>query len=183
MLLAALDEHPRRAETLLIVTSPRGYPLGEHRRVGGDALYAELLQVPLFARLPGGKGELLRTQEIVQPQSVFATIADDAHGPNLWRIAAGEPLPGAGTAVSIGPAQRSIRTPAWFLREVQSADGPQRELFAKPDDRWETNEVASRCGEAAEQLAARLDEFESLARGGRLAEFPPLAELLEDVWR
>jgi hypothetical protein len=60
MLLAALDEHPRRDETLLIVTSPRGYPLGEHRRVGaaGDALYAELLQVPLLVRFPGGLGAL-----------------------------------------------------------------------------------------------------------------------------
>jgi len=45
------------------------------------------------------------------------------------------------------------------------------------------NEVASRCGEECELLAARLDEFEAAARAGTLAELPPLAELLADVWR
>src|SRR5262249_56411820 len=54
MLLEALEEHPLASETLLAVTSPRGYPLGEHLRVGpaNEALYGELLHVPLFLRLP-----------------------------------------------------------------------------------------------------------------------------------
>jgi len=51
MLLDAIEEHPLASETLLIVTSPRGYPLGEHRRVGpcDEALYGELLHVPASA--------------------------------------------------------------------------------------------------------------------------------------
>jgi arylsulfatase A-like enzyme len=193
LLLAALAEQPLADETLLIVTSPRGYPLGEHRRVGAgeDALYAELLQAPLLVRFPGGAGGLTRTQALVQPASVFATAAE-ALGVTLeptWRelslsrVVAGEPLARGGAAVAIGQEQRAIRTPAWFFREVADADGPQRELFAKPDDRWEANEVASRCGEACEQLAARLAEFAVLARAGRLAELPPLPELLADIWR
>ena len=185
LLLAALDEHPQRDETLLIVTSPRGYPLGEHRRIGpcDDALYAELLQVPLLVRFPGRAGGLMRSQAIVQPQSVFATIAGSPPGRDLSRLLAGEPLECGDCAVATAKDQRAIRTPAWFLRQSK-CDGEMRsELFAKPDDRFELNEIALRCGEAAELLAARLDEFESAARAGGLAELPPLAELLADVWR
>src|SRR5947207_11708620 len=54
MLLDGIDEHPLKNEMLFIVTSPRGHPLGEHRRVGpcDDALYGELLHVPLLLQLP-----------------------------------------------------------------------------------------------------------------------------------
>jgi len=185
VLLAALDEHPLRDETLLIVTSPRGYPLGEHRRVGprDAALYAELLQVPLLVRFPGGAGALARSQQLVQPPSVFATITGGPPGRDLSRLLSGEPLECGDCAVAIASGQRAIRTPAWFVRESQDGEELRRELFAKPDDRFEMNEIASRCSEAAELLAGRLDEFDAAARADRLAELPPLAELLSDVWR
>jgi hypothetical protein len=186
LLLDALDEQEWSGDALLIVTSPRGYPLGEHRRVGAadEALYAELLQVPLLVRFPQRAGALLRTQAIVQPAAVYDTIAGGAL--DLSRLIAGESIAPADTAVAIHGHERSIRTPAWFLRESpggEPGDPPRRELFAKPDDRFEVNEVASRCGEECELLAARLDEFEAAARAGTLAELPPLAELLADVWR
>jgi hypothetical protein len=185
MLLAALDEHPQRDETLVIMTSPRGYPLGEHRRVGpcDEALYAELLQVPLFVRFPGGAGGLARSQALVQPPSVFATIGESPTGRDLSRLLAGEPLELADCAVAIAPGQRAIRTPAWFLRQSLIDGSMCSELFAKPDDRFEMNEIASRCGEAAELLAARLDEFTAAGRADQIADLPPLAELLADVWR
>ena len=43
-------------ETLLVFTSARGFPLGEHGRIGsvGDVPYSELVQVLLMLRLPGG---------------------------------------------------------------------------------------------------------------------------------
>jgi arylsulfatase A-like enzyme len=185
LLLAALDEQSERDETLLIVTSPRGYPLGEHRRVGpvDEALYAELLQVPLLVRFPGGSGGLARSQHLIQPQSLFATIIGAPAGRDLSRLISGERLDCADCAVSTGIGQRAIRTPAWFLRQFEDDSGARHELFAKPDDRFEINEIASRCGEAVELLAARLNEFEAAARADRLAELPPLAELLADVWR
>src|SRR5262249_61341886 len=64
MLLEAVDRHPLGGETLLAVTSPRGYPLGEHLRVGpgDDALYGELLQVPLLVRPPDQTTALHRSQ-------------------------------------------------------------------------------------------------------------------------
>jgi arylsulfatase A-like enzyme len=200
MLLDALDEHPQARETLLLVTSPRGYPLGEHRRIGpcDQALYGELLHVPLLLRMPGEVSPS-RYQTIVQPHELSGLLAaaglwqaGEAAGPNqrssqrssrLFAELQGEPVGPATVAYAGAAGQRAIRTPAWFLRQWQTPDGPQNALFAKPDDRWEANEIASRCTEEVAGLAAHMDEFEAAAQSGRLAELPPLAEILSEVWR
>jgi arylsulfatase A-like enzyme len=193
MLLDAVEESPLRNQTLLALSAPRGYPLGEHRRVGqcDNALYGELLQVPLFMHLPFGEEAIGRTQQLVQPPSLFATIAEGLGLPvsepqrelSLFRVAGGQTIRRHDVACSAGVEQRAIRTPAWFLRESRTADAPRYELFAKPDDRWEANEVSSRCQGAVELLAPQLDDFESAARAGRLAALSPLADVLCDVWR
>lgn len=36
-------------------------------------------------------------------------------------------------------------------------DSPAVELYRKPDDRWEANEIANRCPSVAERLLAALD--------------------------
>ncbi len=50
VLMDAIRAHPQRGELLVIVTSPRGFPLGEHLAVGDcrSDLYSELLHVPLL---------------------------------------------------------------------------------------------------------------------------------------
>ena len=65
----------------------------------------------------------------------------------------------------------------------KGAEDPRIELFAKSDDRWEVNEVASRAAEVAEELRAALNAFEQAAREGRLADLTPLVEALSDQWR
>ena len=190
MLLDALDEHPAGRETLLIVTSPRGYPLGEHLRVGtkDEALYGELLHVPLLVRFPDDEGALLRSRGIAQPREVFSVVAGSCgwetgkQSTLLQELESRTTVPPA-IACSAGHDQRASRTPAWFMREWRAGEAFGRELFVKPDDHWEANEVSSRCEEVAELLAADLDRFESTAREGRLAESPQLAEVLCDIWR
>lgn len=182
MLLDALDSHPRADETLLIVASPRGYPLGEHRRVGpcDEALYGELLHVPLLVQLPSRSQALTRSHRIIQPRHLFDLLSGDS--PKVlehWM----DPRAPAQAAYAMGPAQRAIRTPAWFLRESQHDGQSQYELFAKPDDRWEANEIASRCTDVVEMLASELDRFAAAAASGQFAQSPPLAELLCDTWR
>jgi hypothetical protein len=61
--------------------------------------------------------------------------------------------------------------------------GEQHELYAKPDDRYEVNDVALRCQDVVEQLSetARVTG-EAIARGDE-ASLPPLAEELTDAWR
>jgi hypothetical protein len=190
MLLDVLDEHPLSSQTLLVVTSPRGYPLGEHRRVGpcDEALYGELLHVPLLVRFPGSEQALVRSRRIVQPHEIGPLVAEicgwNGSGirSGLLRELRGEIDESPNVACTMGRGQRAIRTPAWFMRE--STEGEVlRELFAKPDDRWEANEVSSRCGEVVGLLAAELDRFATAAGAGRLAESPPLAEILYDIWR
>ena len=69
--------------------------------------------------------------------------------------------------------QRAIRTPAWYLRA-----GLDPELFAKPDDRWEINNVASRCQEVVECLQDALTQYELALPAGRIADLPPLGDVL-----
>jgi len=155
--LAAIDELPNADEILFAVTSPRGYPLGEHQRIGAcdSALFGELLHIPCFLRFPHGEGALARTQELIQPADIAATIADVAkwttdsnlQSRSLLRLVRGEPTILRELIVAEAPHQKLIRTTAWQLRISQNEAGEHYELFAKPDDRWEANDVASRCGD------------------------------------
>jgi hypothetical protein len=70
-------------------------------------------------------------------------------------------------------AERAIRTPAWHLRS-----GEVPELFAKPDDYWEVNNVAPRCPEVVECLEDALAEFEQTLQAGRISDLPPLSDIL-----
>lgn len=183
------ENHPLAQETLLVVTSPRGYPLGEHRRVGpcDQALYGELLHVPLLVRVPGQDAG--RWQRIVQPRQLPAWI-----GRLCGWLPTSEPADpkalewltkpsGDDVAYAAGTNQRAIRTRAWFLRQAWHDGAWQSELFAKPDDRWEANEVASRCGDVVELLAAELERQSEASGGGRALEAVRLPEVLGDIWR
>jgi arylsulfatase A-like enzyme len=174
-------------ETLLALVSARGFPLGEHRRVGpcDDALYGELLQLPWMIRLPGAAGAAMRSHALVEPADLWATLLD------WWGVA---PVPHSPTAASLMPivrgqaqtlhdrlcvlgngADRAIRTPAWHLRA-----GAEPELFAKPDDRWEVNDVATRCQEVVEFLQDVLAQYEQSLPSGRVFDLPPLSDVLRN---
>jgi arylsulfatase A-like enzyme len=166
-LLAAIDALPGREELILALTSPRGYPLGEHGRVGrcDDALYSELLNVPLLLKLPGGEGALLRTQELIQPPDLYATLLEFISSKNepteatrsLLRLVRDDNYRRRQLALASGPEQRVIRTAAWHLRVWTSEEGELYELFTKPDDRWDFNDVASRCADIIQQLLAQAE--------------------------
>jgi len=189
-LLEHLDESPAGEETLLVVASARGFPLGEHRRLGpcDGALYVEMVHAPLLVRMPDGAGAAGRSQALVQPADLWATLLD------AWGI---PDRPGGPTGASLLPIVReetavlrdrvclagaaddglegAIRTPAWYLRRGQ---GPRPELFAKPDDRWEANDVARRCPEVVECLEDALEQYRAALCSGTATDLPPLAEVL-----
>jgi arylsulfatase A-like enzyme len=187
--LDALEEHPLADQTLLVVTSPRGYPLGEHRRVGpcDQALYGELLHVPLLVYIPGE--EPARLQRIVQPHQLHSLVQEvcgwlpapsSPGGPRLVEVVSGAM---GGAAYASHASQRAIRTPAWFMRESNHGAEASYELFAKPDDRWEANEISSRCGQVVEMLAAELQRFSAFVATGQTAGEVPLPAELCDIWR
>ena len=183
-LIELIDDSPVGKETLLTLTSPRGFPLGEHRRVGpcDEALYGELVQVPLLIRFPEALGASGRSQALVGPADLWATLLDS------WAIPP-EPSPTAGSLMPIvrqhlvtlrdrlclteNGTQRAIRTPAWYLRTAAES-----ELFAKPDDRWEANNLAGRCHDVVESLQEALAQYEQTLLSGDVADLPPLGEIL-----
>ena len=184
--LEVLDEHPAAHKTLLALTASRGFPMGEHLRLGpcDEALHGELVHVPLLLRFPGSAwAATARSQALVEPADLWATLLD------CWRIAAAPPSP---TGVSLmplvreepvatrdrlvvaGPGQeRAIRTPAWYLRKTEPP-----ELYAKPDDLWEVNNVAVRCQEVVDCLLDAADQFEQAIYSGNVADLPPLSDVL-----
>jgi hypothetical protein len=183
-LLDFLDESPAGRETLVIVASTRGFPLGEHRRAGecDGALYSELVHTPWIMRFPNGLGAGIRSQTLTEPADLWATLLD------WWRL----PVPASPTARSLLPLVRqqpfaprdrlcirgaateiAIRTPAWYLRFVE-----EPELYAKPDDRWEVNNVAQRCPEIVEGLREAASQFTAARSAGSVANLPPLSDVL-----
>jgi arylsulfatase A-like enzyme len=208
-LIEAISDGRFAKETLFVLISARGFPLGEHGRVGpiDHALYGELTQIPWLLRFPDGAGQTDRTQLLAQPADLFATIADwcgvavekqqhSAAGRSLVPLASGATEAVRDRAVAAASAgEWAIVTPAWYMRhrgegrgargersqtpppEVEK-DGEKHELFVKPDDRFEVNEVGDRCQECVEQLREAFAQFQQACQSPDFAELPPLAQVL-----
>ena len=170
-LLEFLDESPVGRETLLIVMGAHG----------------PLVHVPLMVKA-GGIG---RSQALVEPSDLWATLLE-------WFSIT--PQPASPTAKSLLPivrdeisilrqrlgirgesGERALRIPGWYLRFRESETretGETCQLFAKPDDLWEVNNVADRCQEIVEAMRQELAAYcQSFATGGP-QNLPPLDDLL-----
>ena len=187
--LAERLDAPHLAErTQLTLLGARGFPLGEHLRVGpcDNALYNELVQTPWILRFPEELGRLTRTQALVRPADLGGTLldwltidrADFAGGrsTSLLGLIRGEQNAVRDRIVLRSTHDRALRTRAWLLREPD--EGPA-ELYAKPGDRWEVNEVASLCPEVVAGLQTALAE--SLAADGADRTAPLADPLVTEV--
>ncbi len=189
ILLDALWSGSVGESTALLATAARGYPLGEHRYVGRAErpLHAELLQVPWLLHCPQGEGAAWRSHQLVQPPDVYPTLLEwfDVALPDLplWgrgalpRTLEHESRAAREQAGSLYGNERALRVPAWFLR--QNATG-ERLLYAKPDDRWELNEISDRCQEVAGQLSDVLQSFEVAAQTDDRQRLTQLADVLRE---
>ncbi|MDA1048882.1 MAG: sulfatase-like hydrolase/transferase [Planctomycetota bacterium] len=189
-LLDAIEQHPLADGTLVVLTSPRGYPLGEHGQIGAGQrdLFGETLNVPLLIRHPDQQAACMRLDSLAQPSDLYATlarwfgvsdVARSTTGHDLLELSTNERAWKREAAFAVGRDERAVRTPAWLLHVDGNA---AKSLYAKPDDHWESNEVADRCGEVPDQLAALIDEFEELVNQGDLVQLAPLSrELVEGI--
>lgn len=178
-LLEHLDESGLAKDTLVIVMGVRGFPLGEHGLIGDGelGLFDPLVHVPLAIRRPG-EADLARSQAMVEPADVFATILDvfglDAAGSptgqSLLPIVRGEldSLRDRQAALD-GGRQYAFRTKSWHLTL-----GDQSRLFATPDDFWNHNDVADRCQEIVESLQRAFEEYQEAMKTGTVRDLPPL---------
>jgi arylsulfatase A-like enzyme len=193
-MLDFLDGLPTGQESLLTLQAARGFPLGEHLRVGpcDDALYGELVHVPLLMRLPDAAAAAVRSPALVEPADLWATLLD------WWNVGGAPQSPTGRSLLPIVRQQsdalrdrlciagngheRAIRTPAWHLRAGGEETRPdaEPELFAKPDDRWEVNNVATRCREVVEGLQEALGQYELALPDCQASDLPPLGEVLRD---
>jgi arylsulfatase A-like enzyme len=173
-LTALLDRFRQSSLTrdaLFVLLGARGFPLGEHRRVGGaeEILYGEAVHVPWLLRFPDGLGRLARSGALVQPGDLPATLLDWLGLGDRWRAPASRSLlPLArGEADQVRAQLRltttsgaaAIRTRDW--QAIFPPDDEPAELYVKPDDRWEFNEVANRAPEVVAELREALHEPEA----------------------
>ena len=181
-------------DALWVVTASGGYPLGEHGYVGPHRpwVHDEAVHVPLILRLPGAAEAGRRVAGLTQGVDLMPTLLeafgvpapDSAQGSSLLPLARG-----AAEAVreyacygwQIGPAAEwGLRTPGWaFLLPVSPhPDDPPRKprLYAKPDDRWEVNDLRQKHLDFADRLEQTLRDFVSAAAGAATFRPPPLPE-------
>ncbi|MGW8256344.1 MAG: sulfatase-like hydrolase/transferase [Thermoguttaceae bacterium] len=183
--LTFLDDLPVAKQLTLALTSSRGFPLGEHDRIGpcDEALYGELVNIPLILRFADGLGAAARSQALIEPADLWAAFSrqlqngvesTSAPRADLISLARGDVLSLRDRLCVAGSARRrGLRTPAWYLRSADEA-----ELYVKPDDRWEVNNVSSRCLEVVEGLLKALGEQEKFYQCGGTGELRPLDDVL-----
>ncbi len=155
-----------------LVTSDRGYPLGEHGQVGPHRpwLHQAVVQVPLLLRLPDAAEAGRRVSALTQPADLTRTLlalcgadADGGEGFDLLPLARGAFETVREFACSAwdidGVTETAIHTPTRTLL----VPGPQPagearavQLYEKPEDRWEVNDLRPRAVEEADELEQRL---------------------------
>jgi arylsulfatase A-like enzyme len=160
-------------ELLICVTARCGMPLGEHNLVGTERpwLHDEYVHVPLIVRFPHAETAGVRIPTLTQSIDLMPTL--QAHlgltepapeGQSLWPLIRGEVEQIRQYAVSAlrmgGGEEWLLRTPERALVlpiQVPDGDRPRQcQLYVKPDDRWEANDLSSRHEEEAEQLRQTL---------------------------
>ncbi|MHB1423371.1 MAG: sulfatase family protein [Gemmataceae bacterium] len=191
-LLEALDGLDGGDDILLLVTTDVGQDLGEHGIVGTCRpwLHDELIHLPLLLRLPARAEAGRRVAALTQALDLAPTLADwfrtplaDVHGHSLLPLARGETesiREYACAGRQVGDAlEYALRTPEWAFilpvhppltppargegeGEVDVERAPQ--LYVKPDDRWEVNNVLQHHLELAEQLERTLRDFVTATR-------------------
>jgi len=173
-------------DTLLAVVSSGGLFLGEHHRIGrpDTVPYSSLIHAPLLLRLPGCVAGAMRSQALVQPADLWATLIETLIGrkvePSLAARSLMPVIRGEARAVhdrlliANGGGRPAIRTPAWLLVPGETAP----ELYAKPDDYWEANNVADRCAGVVEELDQAANDWLDVSVG-KTSDLQPLPSVLE----
>jgi arylsulfatase A-like enzyme len=141
------------------VTASRGFGLGEHRSIGdaGANLHEEMVHVPLVLYDPALRSLSYRRGPLVQMADVAVSLQgalglspQDCCG--AFCAAQAEPLEDGdrsgqqALAMTLADGRIRLQTPFWCcLADWSRHPADPAQLFVKPDDRWELNDVSDRC--------------------------------------
>lgn len=180
-------------DCLFIVTADQGFPLGEHGTVGlaDPWLFDERDHVPLLIRAPGTRRNA-RSPAHVQSIDLWATLAEyfqftlpreGAISMSLFPVMRGEPHKQRDLVTyGLQDVEYAIRTHQWKLRLPVGCVGDEkptpRELYVKPEDRWEMSDVADQYPRIADALELQLRRWIDAVARGTLDLLPPLPRTL-----
>ncbi len=199
-LLETLADLDLDEETTVIVLSDCGQALGEHGVVGPVRpwLHEEVLHLPLLIRLPDRAEAGRRVLALTQNVDLAPTLAElfglpplPCHGHSLLPLLHGQAeqvrdYACAGLRVNDG-IEWCLRTLDWsFLLPVQPhLEDPERlpQLYVKPDDRTEMNNVIQHFLDWSERLAQALKTFVTATRQPGPLQPPALPEVQEEASR
>ena len=165
VLLSAIEQ--ALPNCLVVIGGNRGFPIGQHGMIGiaDRQLQAELTQVPLMVRFPNEAMRQHRSQTLFQPHDIYQMLASwfeadksshpSDHLPNPWQS---ELTGGSQIAVCFDEQELAIRTACWYARVCL----PNHvQLYLKPDDRWNANDVAELCPDAVADVLQIVEQLSS----------------------
>jgi arylsulfatase A-like enzyme len=174
-ILHELEQRGLLEDMLVLVTTDCGQSLGEDTMRPGSRLmlHEERFHIPLIMRLPGKAHAGQRINLLTQSVDLLPTLFDAfglplpaVHGHSLLPLAKSASNPVRPYACAgLAPGDRvewALRSPDWlFLLPAWSSIGlpTEPELYVKPDDRWEVNNIRQHHLELAERLDQTLRGF------------------------
>jgi arylsulfatase A-like enzyme len=195
-----------REPALLVLMGTRGFALGEHGLIGRptDGLHSEHLHVPLIVVANRDGLAATRCQQLVQPYHLWQTLVNwfgtgsvvGEANDGLFELPIAELQAKGSSWPPLAVAQLhdhwALRTPAWHAcvsprswdadhaapRVSRSGSRPCQ-LYLKPDDRWEVNDVAIRCPDVVERFLELHRAIEQLPAGANFEALMPLAPDLQ----
>jgi arylsulfatase A-like enzyme len=192
-LLDYLKERDLYDHTLIVLTSDHGEVFGEHQLVShGQDVYQQLLWVPLIIKAPGQttpktNDDIISSSDL--PRMILSYLPDEMskrhlaefpNAPGLHPIIAENYYvhPWILRIRHLRKKYERIRTVLFEMpyKYIHSSDG-QHELYNLVSDRKESNNLINSRLEIAEEMAARIQEYQdSRSRSNEVIEQEPLTE-------
>jgi hypothetical protein len=185
----AISERGWEETCLLMIVGLGGYSFGEHGYVGFQkkSLWSETVQSPCIIR-PGNQLPVtLYRPEIYQNEDLSRVLRDWFANPTTVSSgllnfsgpqAASKWKPEHQIAICENDQELLVATPHWEFRRVTPDSA--WEIFIKPDDRWDVNDIASRVPEISEAWTNYWQEIEPLRKSSDRSSWPTLPKELTE---
>ena len=120
----------------IVLMGVRGFPLGEHGQIGGvdTRLFSEQQQVPLLVRTGDPARRFVRDPQVTTLSTALSNDSNES-------------------VVLTSETSQAVVTADWLLRRCD-----ETELYVKPDDRWEQNDIASLKEDVVTELETHLKD-------------------------